>query len=116
LWAVVNYDAGMLLVITLACGSAVDERSLPIPGHANEWDALVAAADRGDIATVKVMARDFSLGTVSDDHPSAVKLGGAMGFLQLVDDPEDLGPAITQAKEACTECHLARGVPEKSAP
>lgn len=84
---------------------------MPVPGHATEWESLVAAADRGDVETVKVLARDFSLGDVADDDPSAEKLGGALGFLQMAEDPEDLGPAIDRAKEACAECHQARGVP-----
>lgn len=99
-----------MIWLWLGCGRAVEAPSLPVPGHANEWEGLVAAAERGDLATVKVLARDFSLGDVADDHPSAEKLGGAMGFLQTLDDPEDLAPTIARARAACTECHQARGV------
>ena len=97
--------------IVVGCGRSVEAPSLPAPGHATEWDALVAAADRGDLETMKVLARDFSLGNVPDDDPSADKLGGALGFLQLAEDPEDVEPALEKAKEACVECHRARGIP-----
>lgn len=81
------------------------------PGHASEWDALVAAAGRADLVTTKVLARDFSLGEVPDEHPSASIIGGAMGFLQTIDDPEDLAPTIARVEAACAECHAAYGVP-----
>jgi hypothetical protein len=99
-----------MIWLVLGCRTAVEAPSLPAPGHANEWDALVAAAERGDLATIKVLARDFSLGDVAEDHPSVETIGGAMGFLQTTDDPEDLAPTIARAEAACTACHAARGV------
>ena len=84
--------------------------SLPPAQHAGEWAALVRAADRGEVQTVQVLARDLTLAPVPDDHPAAASLGGALGYLQIATDPEDFPDAIARARRACRSCHDAKGV------
>lgn len=87
-------------------------QSTPIaraPGHASEWASLVAASERGEVETVRILARDLTLGTVPDDHPSASQLGAALGFLQLAEPGDDLAPAVARARAACESCHAERG-------
>ena len=95
-------------MLALACRSSAPADSLPPPGHVTEWPSLVAAAERGDLATVKVMARDVSLGAVPDDHPAAAELGAALGYLQIADDPADLLETMREAEAACEACHRDR--------
>ncbi|MEQ1501553.1 MAG: hypothetical protein ABMB14_04950 [Myxococcota bacterium] len=97
------------LVWWLGCGAPTVVPEPAADDHAAAWPALVAAADRGDLATLRVHARDLRLGTVDDD-PEAARVGAALGFLQLVDDPADVPDAVAKARAACVACHDARGV------
>ena len=99
----------ILLFAVWGCGASAPEPA-PRPAHASEWEALQSAAKRGDLATLRVLARDFSLGDVSDNDPSVDKLGAALGFLQVAEDPDDIDAALLRANAACAECHAARGV------
>jgi hypothetical protein len=95
----------------LACGGGAEERPmLPAPAHASEWGALVAAAERGDVRTTRILARDLTLAPVAEDHDAAATLGAALGFLQVADDPEDLSDAVARARAACVACHTAHGL------
>lgn len=101
---------GLVLAAWACGGGAVAPVGV---GHATTWAPLVAAADRGDLATVQVHARDLALGALPADaaeDPAATALGGALGFLQLVDDPADLPDAVSKARAACVDCHARRGV------
>ncbi|MEQ1570462.1 MAG: hypothetical protein ABMA64_32820 [Myxococcota bacterium] len=83
----------------------------PRSTHMTEWDALVSAAERGDVATAKVLARDLSMGEVAEDHPGAAQVGAALGFLQQADDALDLADGVDRARAGCVACHVAHGVP-----
>ena len=99
----------MTVWFLFACGSPTPEERPPQrPRHASEWDALLAAADRADLATVRVLARDFSMGDVAEDHPAAGELGAALGFLQLAEDAEDVALGVERANAACASCHADR--------
>jgi hypothetical protein len=97
----------MSLLLALSCATPSPD-ALPRPGHATEWPALVAAAERGDVATVRIMARDLSLGDVADDHPAAAELGMALGYLQIADDPDEVRETVREASAACEACHRER--------
>lgn len=99
----------ILLLTAWGCGAS-EPAPPPRPEHAREWEALQSAAERGDVATLRVLARDFSLGDVSDNDPSVDKLGAALGFLQVAEDPDDIDAALLRANAACAECHATRGV------
>ncbi|MCA9493391.1 MAG: hypothetical protein KC621_25845, partial [Myxococcales bacterium] len=80
----------MIMPWLLACLTApTPEPTLPMPTHANGWEDLVAAVDRGDVPTSRVLARDLTLAGVGEDSPWAIRLGGALGMLQVADE-EDL--------------------------
>jgi hypothetical protein len=94
-----------------ACGTSPSEpRADERPRHATEWDALTAAAQQGDAQTVQMLARDFELGEVKDDHPSASQLGAALGFLQMAEEPEEIGEGLAKAQAACDACHQAKNI------
>jgi len=103
-----------MVLVALACGRTGPEagvpgvETLPRPGHATEWRALVAAAERGDVATARTMARDLSLGDVPEDHPAAEELGAALGYLQIAEGPDDVREAVREAEAACEACHRDR--------
>ena len=99
----------MAFVWVLACGRSTMVEAPPT-GHADTWAALVAAVDRGDLATAKVQARDLDLGADDDGSPPTAALGAALGFLQVCDDAEDAHDAVEKAEAACAACHRARGV------
>jgi hypothetical protein len=88
----------------------VGVEGLPAPRHAGEWSALVAAAERGDLQTARVLARDLTIAPVPEDHESAAALGAALGYLQVADDPADLPDVVGRARAACVACHEAHGV------
>lgn len=101
----------MIALAWLACASEpAAPPGMAAPRHAAGWDELVAAAERGDVSTAKVLARDLSLGDVPDDDPAASALGAALGFLQIAEDPEDLADGIARARAACVACHARRDV------
>jgi hypothetical protein len=95
--------------VLASCGSAPVSEQLPAPTHANGWDDLVAAVERGDVETSRVLARDLSLGGIGEDSPWATRLGGALGLLQ-VSDAEDLREGLDAAAVACRGCHAEAGV------
>ncbi|MEZ4241844.1 MAG: hypothetical protein R3F59_37985 [Myxococcota bacterium] len=99
-------------LVWMACRGAAPEPDPPLAAteHAAGWEELVAAAQRGDVPTTQVLARDFSLGDVDQDDPAAARLGAALGFLQVADDPADLPDAVAKAKAACVACHEAKQV------
>lgn len=93
-----------------ACHSATAPDGGPLPPrHAAGWDALERAAQRRDLAAVQVLAGDVSLGPISADRPEADALAGALGFLQIAEDEEDLDEGMRRARAACTGCHRATG-------
>ncbi|MCB9689215.1 MAG: hypothetical protein H6738_11495 [Alphaproteobacteria bacterium] len=99
-----------------ACGtSSPPEPDLPAPTHANGWDDLVAAVDRGDVPTSRVLARDLTLAGVGEDSPWATRLGGALGMLQVADE-QDLRDAAEAAASACDGCHRERGLGQVTHP
>lgn len=88
-----------------ACGpEPTAEGPLP-PRHVEGWDALVRAADRADVAAVRELARDVSLGPVATDRPSADAFASAMGFLSIAEDEDDVKEGVTRARAACAGCH-----------
>lgn len=100
----------MIALALWACGGApTTPEGPPAPTHANGWDQLIAAVDRGDVATARVLARDLTLAGVGEDSPWATRLGGALGMLQ-VSDEEDLAPTAESAAAACDGCHRESGV------
>ena len=98
-----------MIALWLACRGAPAPAPPPPPGHADGWDALVAAVARGDVDTAKALARDVSLGAEDDGSAPTTALGGALGYLQVVDDADDARDALAEAREACDACHAARG-------
>ncbi len=95
----------------LACGRGTAPEVVPTPGHADGWDALVAAVARGDVPNAKVLARDLSLGAEDDGSPPTTAVGGALGYLQVADDADEARDALAEARAACDACHAARGLP-----
>ncbi len=90
----------------VACGGGgVDPAALPVPVHGAGWPALVAAVERGDVATARVLARDLSLGDQDDGSPATARVGGALGFLQLAADEEEARDALEAARAGCEGCH-----------
>jgi hypothetical protein len=100
----------MTWVLALMACRGGEAPALPEPHHASEWSALVAAAERGDVQTAQVLARDLTLAPVAEDHESAAALGAALGYLQVADEPADLPEAVAKARAACVACHEAHGV------
>lgn len=94
-----------------ACGAAPTAPPLPVPGHADGWDALVAAVDRGDVPAARALARDLSLGAQDDGSPATTKVGGGLGYLQVADDAEEARDALAEVRAGCDACHAARGLP-----
>lgn len=93
----------------LACSAAAPEPEGPLPpAHVAEWDALVRAAERHDLAAVQVLARDLSLGPVGADSPAADAFASALGFLQVAEDDADLAEGMSRARAACRGCHPDR--------
>jgi hypothetical protein len=93
----------------LACGRAPTPELPPTPRHGDGWAALAAAVERGDVAAAKALARDVSLGPLDDGSAPTTALGGALGYLQVVDDAEEARDAFAEARGACDDCHAARG-------
>lgn len=78
------------------------------PRHIEGWDALVRAADRGDVAAVRALAKDVSLGPVVVDRPEGDAFAGALGFLTIADDEQDVRDGLERARAACAGCHGGR--------
>jgi hypothetical protein len=94
----------------LACADPAPPPTLPVAGHADGWPALVAAVERGDLAAAKVLARDLGLGAHDDGSPATTKVGGGLGYLQVVDEAEDARDALSEVRAGCDACHAARGL------
>lgn len=106
----------MIAALLCACAtSPAPEPPLPAPRHANGWEDLIAAVDRGDVATARVLARDLSLAGVGEESPWATRLGGALGMLQVADE-EDLRDAAVAAAGACDGCHREQGLGQVTHP
>lgn len=80
------------------------------PGHLVGWQGLLRAVARGDVPSAKILARDLSLGPVSDAHPGAEATAAALGYLQVASTPDDLSLALVRAAAGCAACHRDRGV------
>lgn len=108
----------MIALWLWGCSSPEPEAPVlpPPPDHAGEWSALVRAAARGDRAAAQVMARDLSLGSVSDDHAGATAVGAGLGFVQVATDDEDVALGLGRAGRGCAACHAGRAVPAPAAP
>ncbi len=107
-----------MIVVLLACAPPAEPPEAGETTHFAEWPRLMAAAEREDLAAVRRIARDLSMGDVADDGPGAAQVGGALGYLQLFDDPSELPTALTRAHAGCTACHerLGLSLPRGPAP
>lgn len=72
------------------------------------------ATAHGDVHTAQVVARDLT--AEPQDEDAAARIGGALGFLQLADDPEDLVDGLVTAGEACGTCHARSARPAPALP
>jgi hypothetical protein len=101
----------VLTLLLSACGCPPKtENQQPRTVHFDEWPRLVDAVARGDRGGARRMARDLGAEPELADAEQMSPLGGALGFMQVASDGEDLADGLTEAAEACGSCHGARAV------
>jgi len=95
----------LIVIFSLACfvSEPPPQKTHALAHYAN-WSGLVAAVERSDGKTARVLARDLQ-------GPDRAELGSSIGYL-LVADEEDLSLGLLSAAKACGSCHVEHGVPE----
>ena len=111
---------GLLAVLVGGCRCGSEEpASLVATGHYARFDALVEATSRADYDDAAILARDLTAGAPAD-HPAgqeaAARIGGALGFVQFAEQPDELALAVARAASACGACHGAAAVEAPSPP
>jgi hypothetical protein len=110
---------GLAALVALAVWRCRSEPASPevevVFAHYAGWDALVAAAGKGDRERAREIAYDLTGGPEVEvpDGPAADALdtvSGALGFVTVAEDRAELLEAIGVAARGCDECHVALGV------
>lgn len=103
----------LLILGGCRCGGDDALPSMPSASHFGSFDQLVAAAVRGDVVGAQFLAASLQAGDVPeplDDGGGAQAVGGALGFVQLAEDPVELAEGVAAAAVGCGRCHAAAGV------
>ena len=104
----------LVLMVGCRCGSIE-----PLPevrqgsSHFGRFHGLVNAALEGDVEGARWIAQTLQEGDVpdpADDGGGAEKVGGALGFVQMAEDGEEVLDGLAAAAVGCGQCHAAAGV------
>lgn len=101
----------LLTILACTCGGPAVDGPAPAPSHFGQFDALVDAAARGDLATAQFVARSLEEGE-QGEAPGAdgsEEVGGALGFVQIAEDTEELADGVATAAAGCAVCHASTG-------
>jgi mono/diheme cytochrome c family protein len=87
----------------------------PVLAHYSGWRGLLLAVGRGDLATIRVEARDLSPGAVAESADGAGalaldKVSASLGYLQAASSLDELGTGLGRAAQGCGACHQEMGV------
>lgn len=96
------------------CGAEPPVTAMPPASHFGSFDQLVSATVRGDVEGARWLAASLQEGDAPappDDGGGAQAVGGALGFLQLAEDADELAEGVAAAAVGCGACHAAAGVP-----
>lgn len=110
-----------------ASGCKCDDTPAPAPTgppalHYVGFDALVDRAAMGDREAAKVAATDLVGGEPArwdgeGGEDAAIGVGGALGFVSIAEDADELADGVASAARHCGACHeAARVVPEDARP
>lgn len=111
---------GLLAMLVGGCRCGSEEPASHVTtGHYARFDALVGAACRADYDDAAILARDLTAGAPAG-HPASedavTRIGGALGFVQFAEQPDEIALAVARAASACGDCHAAAGVEPPAPP
>lgn len=103
----------LLWLLGCTCNDAESPVIAPRASHFGTFHGLVNAATQGDVESAKWIARSLQEGEVpdpADDGGGAEEVGGALGYIQIAEDPEEVIDGLAAAAIGCGKCHQAAGV------
>jgi len=106
------------LLAGLLAGCRCAPREVPIPppppSHFGDFEGLVDAAVRGEVASAQFIARSLQEGevrVVQDDGGATERVGGGLAFVMIAEDAPEVLDGLVAAAQGCGACHVAAGLP-----
>ena len=100
----------LLFLLGCRCGPVEAPVDAPSASHFGQFEALVDAAAKGDLPTAQFVARTLEEGEAGPLGDGADEVGGALGFVQIAEDTEELADGVGAAAAGCAGCHQQNGV------
>ena len=103
----------LLWMLGCTCNETEPPMIAPRASHFGTFHGLVNAATQGDVDGAKWIARSLQEGDVPeplDDGGGLEEVGGALGFIQIAEDAEEVVDGLATAAVGCGKCHVAAGV------